>query len=197
MEFLKDSILMKKTKIKLRKAISYNHFFACLFCFIIILTLGLSLSPFGIEWVYCFLVAIGAISLPLVIALIDFCFFKPYYLVDETGINKFIRKKLVLTVNKDEIQDIYCVKTKIRNKFLNPLWLLLGYFSCDTVSIKFSNDNEEYDYNSYSRFGLGTRNLNDISNDKINTDLLSNREALKLASILGKELKYINSISKL
>lgn len=188
---------MRKIKFILRKAISFSRFLVCLICFLIILALELILTTFGIEWVYCFLVALGVVAIPFTITLIDFCFFKPYFLIDGNRMYKFVKNKLVLTVNIDEIQDIYCIKTRAGSKFLTPFWLLLGYFTCDRVCVKFNNDNEECDYSFYSSYGLGTRNLNDTSNDKINTDLLSNKEAVKLAKVLGKELRYINSISEI
>ena len=179
---------MSKTKFKLRSAISYNYFIMCLIGSIIIMVVGWALSPFGIEWLYCLLVALAAMFLPFIIALIDFCFFKPYYLIDKEGIKKFKNKKLILTVKREEIQEIICIKTSYKLKLLFPIWFIIGDFPGDKICIKFHNANDECDYSLESRYGLGTRNEDSESNYKSNTDLLSRKDVYKLAKLLNMDV---------
>ena len=180
---------MEKTKFKLRCAITYNHFIMCLIGCIIITGVGWALSPIGIEWLYCLLVALAAMFLPFVLALVDFCFFKPYFLIDEEGLKKFKNRKLILSVKQEEIQEILCIKASFKFRILFPIWFIIGDFPCDKICIKFQNENEEFDYSADSRYGLGTRTEDRDTSCKSNTDLLSRREIYKLAKLLDIEIQ--------
>ncbi len=183
---------MKKCKFKTQQSLYIGDLFLCLVGLLIITIINISLSDFGIDWLYGFLAAVALMGLPAVISACACIIGRSYYVIEENTLKKFKGKKPILFISNYEIIEIEVIKTSFVKKLLIPFWFLCGTHFCDMVSIKYQNNNEEYDFKE-SRMGIGTKIVNNENGliTKYNVDLLPYRSAVKLAELLKCPIRVV------